>query len=81
MFRGDGSYSDIQCDSSSLRIKYTTTSFNLVRQLRMILGRLGYWSTIKTRVKKEENQHDEYSVCISGKQLLNWNDDFEYYQF
>ncbi len=80
MFRGDGSYSDIQCDSSSLRIKYTTTSFNLVRQLRMILGRLGYWSTIKTRVKKEENQHDEYSVCISGKQLLNWNDDFEYYQ-
>ena len=24
--------------------------------------------------------HDEYSVCLSGKQLLRWNDDFENYK-
>ena len=24
--------------------------------------------------------HDEYSVCISGKQLLRWNDDFQNYK-
>ena len=24
--------------------------------------------------------HDEYSVCISGKQLLRWNDDFKNYK-
>lgn len=80
MFRGDGSHADIQCESSSLRIKYTTTSIELTRQLRMILARLGYWSTFKTRVKEEEQMHDEYSVCISGKQLLKWNDDFENYK-
>ncbi|WP_297712865.1 LAGLIDADG family homing endonuclease [Clostridium sp.] len=80
MFRGDGSHSDINCESSSFRIKYTTTSIELTRQLRMILARLGYWSTFKVRVKPEEKMHDEYSVCVSGMQLLKWNDDFENYQ-
>ena len=80
MFRGDGSYSDINCEEASFRIKYTTTSIELTRQLRMILARLGYWSTFKTRFKEQEQMHDEYSVCISGKQLLRWNDDFENYK-
>ncbi|NME83012.1 DNA polymerase III subunit alpha [Clostridium sp. SM-530-WT-3G] len=80
MFRGDGSYSDIECKSSSFRIKYTTTSMELTRQLRMALSRLGYWSTFKTRLKEDENMHDEYSVLVSGKQLLRWNDDFKDYQ-
>ena len=80
MFRGDGTYTDITCESSTLRIKYTTTSIELTRQLRMALARLGYWATFKTRVKNEENQHDEYSILISGKQLLKWNDDFINYQ-
>ena len=80
MFRGDGSHSDINCESSSFRIKYTTTSIELTRQLRMILARLGYWSTFKVRVKPEEKMHDQYSVCVSGMQLLKWNDDFENYQ-
>ena len=80
MFRGDGSYTDITCESSLFRIKYTTTSVELTRQLRMALARLGYWATFKTRVKNRENQHDEYSVLISGKQLLKWNDDFINYQ-
>ena len=79
MFRGDGSHSDINCENSSFRIKYTTTSIELTRQLRMILARLGYWSSFKTRVKDQEQLHDEYSVCVSGKQLLKWNDDFENY--
>ena len=80
MFRGDGSYSDIECKSSSFRIKYTTTSIELTRQLRMALSRLGYWATFKTREKQEEHMHDEYSVLVSGKQLLRWNDDFKDYQ-
>ena len=80
IFRGDGSYTDITCESSTLRIKYTTTSIELTRQLRMALARLGYWATFKTRVNNEENQHDEYSVLISGKQLLKWNHDFINYQ-
>ena len=46
----------------------------------MILARLCYWSTFKTRFKEQEQMHDEYSVCISGKQLLRWNDDFENYK-
>ena len=37
MFRGDGSHSDINCEGASFRIKYTTTSIELTRQLRMIL--------------------------------------------
>ena len=80
MFRGDGSFSDIECKSSSFRLKYTTTSIELTRQLRMALGKIGYWSTFKTRVKREEQMHDEYSVMVSGKQLLRWNDDFKDYQ-
>ena len=46
----------------------------------MVLARLGYWSTFKTRFKEEGQMHDEYSVCLSGKQLLRWNDDFENYK-
>ena len=80
MFRGDGSFSDIRAKSSSFRIKYTTTSFILTRQLRSLLARVGYWSSFKTRIKEKETEHDEYSVCVSGKQLLRWNDDFKYYQ-
>ena len=46
----------------------------------MALSRLGYWATFKTREKQEEHMHDEYSVLVSGKQLLRWNDDFKDYQ-
>ncbi len=79
MFKGDGSFSDIECKSSSFRIKYTTTSIELTKQLRMALARLGYWATFKTRKKEETNMNDEYSVSISGKQLLKWNEDFKDY--
>ena len=34
MFRGDGSYTDINCESLTFRIKYTTTSIELTRQLK-----------------------------------------------
>ncbi|MGL4654553.1 MAG: LAGLIDADG family homing endonuclease, partial [Sarcina sp.] len=80
MLRGDGSYSDINSSGSSFRIKYTTTSINLTRQIRLLLARVGYWSSFHTRVKEKETEHDEYSVRISGKQLLGWNNDFSYYQ-
>ncbi|WP_294372380.1 LAGLIDADG family homing endonuclease [uncultured Clostridium sp.] len=80
MFRGDGSFSDIECKSSSFRIKYTTTSIELTRQLRMALAKLGYWSTFNIRKKEEEKMNDEYSVSVSGEQLLRWNDDFKDYK-
>lgn len=80
MFRGDGSYSDIVPDKPNFRIKYTTTSRELVDQLRMLLARHGYWASIKIRrFKSSCNWHEEYGVCISGKQLLHWNDDFSGY--
>lgn len=80
MFRGDGSYSDIICRSSSFRLKYTTTSHNLASQLRMLFVRLGYWTTVKIREKQQEKWNTEYSICLSGAQLLKWNDDFAFYQ-
>jgi len=80
MFRGDGSYSDLNSKASSFRIKYTTTSYDLAYQLRLLLARFGYWVSIKTRKKIKENWNTEYSVCLSGAQLLRWNEDFPYYQ-
>ena len=80
MFRGDGSHSDINCEGSSFRIKYTTTSIELTRQLRMVLSKIRLLVYFKTRFKEEGRSHDEYSVCLSGKQLLRWNDDFENYK-
>lgn len=79
MFRGDGSYSDISSGSNSFRIKYTTTSYKLTTQLRLILARLGYWTSIKIRKKQQENWSEEYSACVSGGQLLRWNEDFKYF--
>lgn len=79
MFRGDGSFADISCGSNSFRIKYTTTSPALATQLRLLFARLGYWAAIKIRKKQQENWSQEYSICISGGQLLRWNKDFKYF--
>ncbi len=73
MFRGDGY--DGSCDQT-INIKYTTTSPILASQLRFLLARFGYWASVITYEKQNENWATEYSVKLSGKQLLKWNDDF-----
>lgn len=75
MFRGDGSR--LKKEKYN-RIKYSTTSEHLAYQLRMLLARFGYWASIKTR-QKRGNWSTEYSVLLSGKQLIKWNDDFPGY--
>ncbi|MCP4108270.1 MAG: DNA polymerase III subunit alpha [Desulfobacteraceae bacterium] len=73
LFRGDG------CDGKSektINIKYSTTSPILASQLRLLLARFGYWGSVRKRIKPKENWADEYSVRLSGRQLLQWNNDF-----
>lgn len=57
-------------------IKYTTTSPVLASQLRLLLARFGYWASILKRRRQKVNWATEYSVQLSGKQLLDWNSDF-----
>ncbi len=73
MFRSDG-YSGNK--EKTLAIKYTTTSSILASQLRLLLARFGYWASIIKNKKTQTNWSKEYSVKLSGKQLLNWNTDF-----
>lgn len=73
MFRGDGYGGNKE---KTLTIKYSTTSAILASQLRLLLARFGYWSSIIKRQKKQVNWATEYVVKLSGKQLLNWNSDF-----
>lgn len=73
MFRGDGHKSE---SSKTITVKYSTTSPRLASQLRLLLARFGYWTTVLKREKHPENWATEYSVKLSGKQLLNWNFDF-----
>ncbi|WP_231714602.1 DNA polymerase III subunit alpha [Desulfonema ishimotonii] len=73
MFRGDGH--DGACNQH-ISIKYSTTSPTLAFQLRFLLARFGYWTTVVRRDTQHENWAHEYSVKLSGRQLLRWNDDF-----
>ncbi len=73
LFRGDG-YSGNK--EKTTTIKYTTTSTTLASQLRLLLARFGYWASIIKGKRQQENWAIEYSVKLSGKQLLNWNSDF-----
>jgi len=73
MFRGDG-YNGRS--NKTVSIKYSTTSYTLASQLKFLLARFGYHASIHKRKKPIENWHEEYSVKLSGKQLLNWNNDF-----
>jgi len=74
MFRGDGHAGNKE---KTTTIKYTTTSSVLASQLRLLLARFGYWSSIITRQHKQNpNWHLEYGVKLAGKQLLDWNADF-----
>ncbi|WP_242049123.1 DNA polymerase III subunit alpha [Aulosira sp. FACHB-615] len=73
LFRGDGHNGT---KDKTINIKYTTTSSNLAAQLRLLLARFGYWGSIIKRKKQKVNWSVEYSVKLSGKQLLDWNADF-----
>jgi DNA polymerase-3 subunit alpha len=71
LFDGDGSYG-VEFDA---KIKYSTVSYNLAKQVQMILSMLGYASSINRRVHKKENWFDEFSVQLSGlSQLIRFND-------
>ncbi len=73
LFRGDG-YNGR--GSKTVSIKYTTTSRTLAYQLRLLLARFGFWASVIVRKKKNPKWSDEYSVKLSGKQLLRWNEIF-----
>ena len=73
MFRGDGHAGNKE---KTITVKYTTTSPILASQLRLLFARFGYWASILQRKHKQDNWASEYSVKLSGKQLLNWNNDF-----
>ncbi|MDJ0897826.1 MAG: DNA polymerase III subunit alpha [Xenococcus sp. MO_188.B8] len=74
MFRGDGHAGNKE---KTTTIKYTTTSQVLASQLRLLLARFGYWASIILREDKQKTHwHTEFSVKLSGKQLLDWNADF-----
>ncbi|RUM59073.1 MAG: hypothetical protein DSY60_00505, partial [Persephonella sp.] len=77
MFRGDGYNGS---SSKTVSIKYTTTSYNLASQLKFLLARFGYYASIISRKKTKDNWNTEYSVKLSGKQLLRWNEDFRYFK-
>ncbi|MGK7892128.1 MAG: hypothetical protein AB4372_00340, partial [Xenococcus sp. (in: cyanobacteria)] len=43
----------------------------------LLLARFGYWASIIPREQKQQpHWHTEFSVKLSGKQLLDWNADF-----
>jgi DNA polymerase III alpha subunit len=71
LFRGDGH--DGACNAT-ISIKYSTTSPVLASQLRLLLARFGYWTTLLRREK--EQWATEFSVKLAGRQLLGWNQDF-----
>ncbi len=77
MFKGDG-YDGRS--NKTISIKYSTTSYTLASQLKFLFARFGYYASIHTRKNRKKGWHEEYSVKLSGKQLLNWNKDFEYFQ-
>jgi DNA polymerase III alpha subunit len=60
----------------TINIRYTTTSPVLASQLRLLLARFGYWASILKKKRQQTNWATEYSVKLSGKQLLDWNSDF-----
>jgi len=70
MFRGGGH--DGACDET-ISIKYSTTSPVLASQLRFLLARFGYWTTL---LRQGKEKGTEISVKLAGRQLLRWNDDF-----
>ncbi|NJR76291.1 MAG: DNA polymerase III subunit alpha [Scytonema sp. CRU_2_7] len=73
LFRGDGHPGT---KDKTITIKYSTTSPILASQLRLLLARFGYWASIIKRRRQNANWATEYSVKLSGKQLLDWNSDF-----
>ena len=74
LFKGDGSKKDL------MRINFDSTSLNLVSQVKMLLGRIGIMSSIKTRKYKNPNWHQSYKLTISGKQLFKFNQLFKGFQ-
>ncbi len=74
LFRGDGHAGNKE---KTTTIKYSTTSQVLASQLRLLLARFGYWSSIIVRKQKQKPEcNREFSVKLAGNQLLNWNTDF-----
>ncbi len=77
MFRVDGHNGR---ENKTVSIKYSTISYTLATQLKFLLARFGYYASIHKRQSKKKNWNTEYSVKLSGKQLLNWNKDFKEFQ-
>ncbi|MGL5635047.1 MAG: DNA polymerase III subunit alpha [Sarcina sp.] len=80
IFKVNASYSDISDGNALDRIEYVNTSEILIRQIKLLLARAGYWGVSSTRFEELETEYEKYSVRISGRQLLNWNNDFMHYE-
>ena len=58
------------------KLKYSSISYNLISQFKLLLASVGYYSSIHERVhKKHQNWNNEYSLTMSGKQLLILKED------
>lgn len=58
------------------KLKYSSISYNLISQIKLLFASIGYYATINERVhKKHTNWNNEYSLTISGKQLLRLKED------
>ena len=73
MFRGDG-YDG--AGDQTIAVKYSTISPTLASQLRFLFARFGYWASVIRYEKRKEKWANEHSVKLSGRQLLQWNNDF-----
>lgn len=54
---------------STNKVTYSSISYNLTSQIKMLMAHFGYLGQIKRRAHKQENWNDELQVCFTGKQL------------
>lgn len=67
---GDGSV-----DVASSKVSYSSTSPNLVRQVRMLFQRLGYTASFYRHYRAEDNplaNYDVYETAIAGSSARRW---------
>lgn len=79
-FRGDGSYS--KGKSGGWQISYTSVSYTLISQLRIILNQLGIFSGYSRRINNGKAKGILHKLYITGKKAqelikLVWNEDVE----
>ena len=58
------------------RWKYSSTNKKLIEQLSVLMMSVGFFGNQRTRVHKEHDWNNEYTLCFSGGQLYKMNEYF-----